>query len=234
MFNPVQSEKIYQQVNRQIQDLILSGQLKKGDKLPGERQLAEMLSVSRASVRESLRSLEIMGLLESRAGEGNFISESRTPILLEPLSIMFRLNNGTFRDILEIRSALEVEAAGIAAARLDDAQEAELRRLFRELQDSRNEAESVEIDKAIHLAIATSTGNYLFVTMLDAISSLMSAFIADARKVIVKNIKEQGRLDAIHQDVIDALCARDPAGARAAMERHFASVMESAELEGII
>ncbi len=58
MFNPVRSEKIYQQVNRQVQELILSGELKKGDKLPGERQLAEMLNVSRASVRESLRSLK--------------------------------------------------------------------------------------------------------------------------------------------------------------------------------
>lgn len=233
MFNPVRSEKIYQQVNRQVQELILSGELKKGDKLPGERQLAEMLNVSRASVRESLRSLEIMGLLESRAGEGNFVSDSKTPILLEPLSIMFKLNNGTFRDILEIRKVLEVEAAGLAAARMTKDQELELRSLFQSMEESDDETRSVEIDKAIHLAIANSTGNYLIVTMLEAISSLMTVFIADARRIIVKNIREQGRLEQIHADVIDALCQRDPEKARAAMSLHFEAVIESAGIEDL-
>jgi GntR family transcriptional repressor for pyruvate dehydrogenase complex len=234
MFNQVHSEKIYQQVNRQIQELILSGELKKGDKLPGERQLAELLGVSRASVRESLRSLEIMGFLESRSGEGTFISESNAPILLEPLSIMFKLNNGTFRDILEIRLVLEVEAAGLAAIRLTERDELKLRKLLRQLEECDDEGRSVEIDKAIHLAIAQSTGNYLIVTMLDAISSLMTSFIADARKIIVKNIKEQGCLEKIHHDVIAAICSHDPKQAQNAMRSHFDSVMESARMENMI
>jgi GntR family transcriptional repressor for pyruvate dehydrogenase complex len=129
---------------------------------------------------------------------------------------------------------LEVEAAGLAAIRLTERDELKLRKLLRQLEECDDEGRSVEIDKAIHLAIAQSTGNYLIVTMLDAISSLMTSFIADARKIIVKNIKEQGCLEKIHHDVIAAICSHDPKQAQNAMRSHFDSVMESARMENMI
>ncbi len=229
MFSPIKSEKIYQQINKQIQDLILSGELKNGDKLPGERQLAETFNVSRTSIRESIRSLEIMGLIESRPGEGNFIKDSDSTIMLEPLSIMFKLNNGTFNDILEIRIILEVEAAGLAAQRISSEDLEKLKSLIKELEYSKNEEHSVEIDKEIHYLIAHATGNFLIITVLDAISSLMTNFITDARKIIVKNINEQGRLLKIHKDVVEAICNKDVKETKNAMQRHFDSVIESIE-----
>ncbi|MBN2285992.1 MAG: FadR family transcriptional regulator [Tissierellales bacterium] len=231
MFHEVIPGKIYQQINKQIQELILGGALKKGDKLPPERQLAEALNVSRASIRESFRSLEIMGLIESRPGEGNFIASCDNAIIFEPLSIMFKLNNGKFRDILEIRMILEVEAAGLAAERITDDQLELLQTLMEDLEQSDNENHSVEIDKKIHYLIAESTGNFLIITMLDAISSLMTDFIANARLIIAKNISEQGRLTKIHKDVVKALCQKNPRLAQDAMRRHFYSVWESIENE---
>ncbi len=233
MFSPIKPEKIYRQINKQFQDLILSGDLKKGDKLPGERQLAESFNVSRASIRESIRSLEIMGLVESRPGEGNFVKDSNTAIMLEPLSIMFKLNNGTFNDILEIRIILEVEAVGLAAQRISAEDLEKLKALIKELEYSKNEEHSVEIDKEIHYLIAHATGNFLIITVLDAISSLMTNFIIDARKIIIKNINEQGRLLKIHKDVVEAICNKDIEAAKNAMRRHFDSVSESMENENI-
>ncbi len=233
MFHEVIPGKIYQQINKQIQDLILSEVLKKGDKLPPERQLAEAFNVSRASIRESIRSLEIMGLIESRPGEGNFISNFERPTIFEPLTIMFKINNGTFRDILEIRMILEVEAAGLAAERITDDHLKKLNDLMQALENSDDEAESVEIDKKIHYLIAEATGNYLIIVMLDAISSLMTSFIANARLIIAKNISEQGRLIRIHKDVVKALGQKNPRLAQDAMRRHFYSVYESIEGEDI-
>ena len=76
MFISVKNKKVYEEVIEQIKDMIYNGILKKGDKLPSERDMVEELQVSRTSVREALRSLEVIGLIESRQGEGNFIKES--------------------------------------------------------------------------------------------------------------------------------------------------------------
>ncbi|OPL08523.1 MAG: hypothetical protein AVO33_11275 [delta proteobacterium ML8_F1] len=231
MFREVVPGRIYQQINKQIQELILNGTLKKGDKLPPERQLAEAFNVSRASVRESFRSLEIMGLIESRPGEGNFITNYNNAIIFEPLSIMFKLNNGSFSDILEIRTILEVQAAGLAAERIATDQLQRLLSLMEELENSPSEEASVETDKQIHYLIAEATGNFLIITMLEAISSLMTSFIANARLIIAKNISEQGRLIKIHKDVVTAIAQKNPRLAQDAMRRHFYSVLESIENE---
>ena len=89
MLSPVKSTKIYEMVMEQIKDIVKKGELKSGDKLPSERDLCEKLEVSRASIREALRALQMLGLIESKHGEGNFINENIENSLLEPLSIFF-------------------------------------------------------------------------------------------------------------------------------------------------
>ena len=110
MFTSIDKGKVYLEIMRQIKEGIRSGQLKKGDRLPSERQMAEQLGVSRATVREAIRSLEIMGLIRCVQGEGNFIPDNLDGSLKEPMSLIFLLNQGSIDDITELRRALELEA----------------------------------------------------------------------------------------------------------------------------
>ena len=117
MFSNISNKKVYEQVIEQIQDNIMDGTFKKGDKLPSERDLSETMGVSRTSIREALRVLETMGVVESRQGEGNFICSNIEKSLLQPLSMMFKLNEGSWSDIFELRNVLEIECARLSALR---------------------------------------------------------------------------------------------------------------------
>ena len=118
MFSNISSKKVYEQVIEQIQESIFNGELKKGDKLPSERELSEQMRVSRTSIREALRVLETLGVVESKQGEGNFVCSNINKSLIEPLSLIFKLNNGTWMDVIELRQALELEAVRFASERI--------------------------------------------------------------------------------------------------------------------
>ena len=89
MLSPIKNTKVYEKVIEQVKDLVKSGELKSGDKLPPERDLSEQLQVSRTSIREALRALEMLGLVETKQGEGNFIKTDFENSLVEPLSIVY-------------------------------------------------------------------------------------------------------------------------------------------------
>lgn len=224
MFTPIKNKKVYEQVIEQIQAMIMEGKLKKGDKLLSERELAEQLQVSRPSIREALRALEIIGLIETRQGEGNFISGSVENSFFQPLSVLFMLNNGRSKDILELRVIIEVQIAGLAARRMTDEHKRELEELMSKLREAETEEESARIDKALHYKIAMITENYLLISLLQAISSLMESFIGNARIMILKNTESKNLLTEQHQRICCALIAEDSLEAERAMEEHLESI----------
>jgi GntR family transcriptional repressor for pyruvate dehydrogenase complex len=226
-FERIAPRKVYQQINGQLQDMILSGQLRMGDRLPAERQLADRLGVSRNSIRESLRSLEILGLVESRQGDGTFIVDHIETSCFEPLSVLFRLHNGSFSDILEIRLILEVEAAALAAQRIDADGRRQLSSLLAELKASTDEAHNIALDRDIHYHIAKASGNYLVLMFLEGISFILTRHIKDARQAILTAMNQQGILVDIHSAVVDAILTTDPEGARTSMKRHFEAITTS-------
>ena len=130
MFSNISSKKVYEQVIEQIQESIFNGELKKGDKLPSERELSEQMRVSRTSIREALRVLETLGVVESKQGEGNFVCSNINKSLIEPLSLIFKLNNGTWMDVIELRQALELEAVRFASERITKKEEIELENII--------------------------------------------------------------------------------------------------------
>ncbi|MFT9493792.1 FadR/GntR family transcriptional regulator [Anaerosolibacter sp.] len=227
MFTPIKSKKVYQHVIEQIQVMVMDGTLKKGDKLPAERELAETLGVSRTSIREALRVLEIIGTIESRQGEGNFITASMEKSLFEPLSVMFKIHQGTSLDILELRIIIENEAARIAAERIEQEDMDVLNELIQALAEAKDENESTIIDKEIHYKIAEITGNYLILSVLNAISTLMESFIKEARVRIINWRKERNLLLQQHQEICASIIAKDPDRAYRAMQAHFQSVIDS-------
>ena len=99
MSTPIRNPKAYDQVIEVIKDKIKKGKIKKGDKLPSEREMAESLGLSRASVREALRALEVIGLIESIQGAGNYIRTNFDNSLIEPLSLMFMLQESSVKEM---------------------------------------------------------------------------------------------------------------------------------------
>lgn len=229
MFSPIKSTKVYEQVIEQIQTMIANGDLKKGDKLPSERQLAEQLRVSRTSVREALRALQIIGLIEVRQGDGNFITETFDNCLFEPLSVMFMLQESKPRDIVDLRRIIEIETARLAAQRITDEEIVALRELINELKvlnEVQDEKNSVKVDKEFHYKIAHASKNILLLNILNVISSLMDHFIEDARGMILTNYDNDLLLLDQHEKILKALENRDPEAAAKAMGDHMDLIIE--------
>ncbi|MCI6738687.1 MAG: FadR family transcriptional regulator [Intestinibacter sp.] len=234
MFNNISNKKVYEQVIEQIQNNIMEGIFKKGDKLPSERELSEKMGVSRTSIREALRVLETMGVVESRQGEGNFICSNIEKSLLQPLSMMFKLNNGSFSDIYELRSILEIECARLSAIRATDMDCRELLSVVEEMEQEtfgENRYEIlVELDKKFHNTLSDISKNYLIESLFSTISNLFEKFIEDARYKIILFDSEQANKSLLiqHKKICESIIKKNQDMAVEAMREHMEYVMENA------
>jgi GntR family transcriptional regulator, transcriptional repressor for pyruvate dehydrogenase complex len=226
MFTPVKNTKVYEQVIEQIKEMIVSGKLKRGDRLPPERELVEQLQVSRTSIREAIRALQIIGLVECKQGGGNFIKESFENSLFEPLSIMFVLQNSKPEEILELRKIVEVETAALAAGKIKDKELKEIQEIIEQMKASSDEELDAKLDKELHYKIAHASGNFLVVNVLSAISSLVDSFIKDARKIILIQKENKEILLGHHESLYNALQAHDKSKAAKVMIKHLDFVNE--------
>src|SRR5215475_4210004 len=129
---PVKSIRIYEEIVRQIKSMIAEGRLKSGDQLPPERDLAEKFVVSRTSVREALRALESLGLIEIRAGEGTFVREVSVEALIEPLALVMLSQREAIGELFEARRLLEPAIAALAAERSTPDELHEMERILEE------------------------------------------------------------------------------------------------------
>ncbi|QGU95765.1 FCD domain-containing protein [Clostridium bovifaecis] len=226
MFTPIKNTKVYEQVINQIKTMIQDGTLKRGDKLPSERDLVEQLGVSRASIREALRVLEIVGLVECKQGEGNFIRSTFQDSLFEPLSIMFMLNECKVEEIFDLRKVMETETAALAAKEVTDAELKEMRDLIDEMKISEDEEERVKVDRKFHYKIAQASRNFLIVNILNTVSTLMDSFIKDARRNIINN-QHKDIIDEQHERILKGLKNRNPGEAAEAMRIHMELINEN-------
>lgn len=220
MLSPIKNTKVYEQVMEQIKAMIADGTLKKGDKLPTERELVEMLQVSRTSVREAMRAMEIIGLIECKQGGGNFVRDNFENNLFEPLSIMFMLEKGDTKEIIELRKIIEVETVALAAARISEEELESIGNIIEDLKHSTNEESAVKIDKRFHYEIAKASKNSLIISILNAISSLIDAYIKNARTKILAEGDNKVLLSSQHEKVYIALKKHDAAEAAEAMRQH--------------
>lgn len=230
MFTPVKSTKVYEQVIEQIKYMIVSGELKRGDRLPPERELVERLQVSRTSVREALRALQIIGLVECKQGGGNFIREQFEDNLIEPLSLMFTLQESKSSEILELRRVLEVETATLAARNISDADIKSLGEIIERMKSHPDEEENVVLDKDFHYIIARASKNNLIISILTAVSSLMDSFIKEAREAIINRDENKEALLEHHEKIYRALAEHNDMKAAKVMEDHMNMIIRNMDL----
>lgn len=230
MFTTIKTTKVYEQVIEQIKEMVSNGTLKRGDKLPSERDLSAQLGVSRTSIREALRALEVIGLLDCRQGEGNFIKENFENSLFEPLSIMFMLNKSKPHEVFELRTVIEVETAALAAKLITEEELHELKQILDMMKNCEDENKKSKLDKQFHYNIAKASRNLLIVTILNTISTLIDSLIKDARFQILKNDGEKNIIDYIdynHERIYNALAKGNSQEAANIMRMHMELINEN-------
>ena len=205
-----------------IKEMIISGALRPGDRLPREADLAQRLGLSRSSLREAVRALSLVRILDVRQGDGTYVTSLDAALLLDALSFVIELHQDrSVLELLEARRLLEGEAAALAAVRREPGQIAELRELIAAMPGCTGVEEFVENDIGFHRTIAGAAGNAIVSSLLESMSG------RTIRARIWRAITEGGATDrtvAEHQAICDAIERRSPELARAWMTVHVASV----------
>ena len=168
MFTKITEERAFDGILAQIIENIRRGELKPGDTLPAERVMAESLGVSRPAVREVLRALELMGIVTTVRGGANYITENMDQWLSAPLALLFQLNNSHVQQVQELRSALEQEAALLAAGNCTEKDALDLRSILAQLESSEDEKARAGLDKKLHTKIGRIAGNPMIYNVLDS------------------------------------------------------------------
>jgi GntR family transcriptional repressor for pyruvate dehydrogenase complex len=206
-----------------IMRLLTSGELGPGDRLPTERELALRLRVSRSTVREAIRGLAMVRVLQVRHGEGIFVTSLDAPLLLEATGFALQLmRDHEVVDLLELRAILEGAAAALASARMTDEQLRTLVRRLEELDAASTADELLEADIAFHASLAAGAGNVVLASLLDTFS---------ARTYRARHLNAGLGLDdalvrsrASHRRIYEAVAAKDPEAARASASAHVANL----------
>lgn len=206
-----------QRIVGQLLDMVRQRRLSPGDQLPPERELAATMGVSRSSLREALRALAVMGVLEMRQGAGTYVSSLEPDVLVRQVGVTLSLSRTAFDQLFIARLAVEPAICALAAERMDDATQAKLDECVRAaVAASADPAAFSRRDLELHNLICAAAGNALLAQFMAAIQALGLA--SRAETVLLPGQAERTILD--HQLIVAALRARDPEAAGAAMRAH--------------
>lgn len=204
------------EVARALLDYILSGQVGPGDKLPSERQLSESFGIGRSVVREGLKSLGLLGLVEFRHGGGTYFRGAESDLLPRVIEWGLLLGERHTHDLIEARRELEVITSGRAAKRHTQEQLDAVEAALARMAEAKMTDEFVEADVAFHLAVAEASGNTVLANMLKSISSLLDVWIhrvMEAAPSFEPSYSE-------HVPVFEAIRDGNAGAARDAMQSH--------------
>lgn len=198
---------------------LMDKELKKGDKIESERELAKRMDVGRSAIREALKVLDVLGMLDIRPGQGTYISSEETNFFIIPLSWSLFLNGSQLKDILEVRNLLEVKAAQLAAEHADEAGRKRLSLLEGKIgraYEEQKEKEFLDYEMEFHRCIAQCSGNQIIYSMLETISNLMRRLSATG----MEGAHQQEEIYRENQRIYSRILARDEEGSAEAMREH--------------
>jgi GntR family transcriptional repressor for pyruvate dehydrogenase complex len=225
-FEPLARRTFAADAIRTIKDMILDGRLEPGQRLPSERALSEALGVSRPTVREAIRSLQAMNILESRHGAGTFVASLSVEELLRPLQFVLSLADGGLEHLFEVRLLLEPGAAALAARRASPEAVAALRDCAaRTRAEARDDPEAMlRLDTELHERIVRASSNPL----LEHLWAATSALGAESRAYTARLPGIRDETIAEHQAIVDAIAAGDGVAAQTAMTSHIERIRRAA------
>jgi GntR family transcriptional repressor for pyruvate dehydrogenase complex len=198
--------------------LIRSGELKPGMRLPSEPQLVEMTGISRSSVREAVRGLQTMGLLEIRRGQGTFVREIESSSAVDAQMLLLLDNRQVLLDLMEVRQALEPLIARLAAEHANEDDVEAMRAALAQMTESQFGEHWRPAHLAFHSALVNATRN----TLLMKIWSLVTIFLKDSPLVTASRPEND---EQVHKGILEAVSANDPAAAVEAMSIHIRDML---------
>jgi GntR family transcriptional regulator, transcriptional repressor for pyruvate dehydrogenase complex len=216
-FTAVKKTRLFEGVARQIQALIVDGALKTGDLLPPERELAERFGVSRSSVRDAIRTLEFVGLVVPRQGEGTVVADVSPEAVVMPIASVLGRKRELIEELLDIRKMIEPALAARAAERATPEEIARLEDVLKRQRAKTQRGElAVEEDAEFHYQLALAAKNGVVRRVIDVLMRLL-------RETRARSLQTHGRPErslAGHKRILDAIKRRDPAAAERAVRRH--------------
>lgn len=222
MYQPIQSERLYERIVNQIEHRIAVGDLKVGDQLPTELELAKQFAVSRTAVREAVKALREKGLVEIRLGRGTFVTQGAEGAVRHSLGLLLKTEKG-LAHLAEVREILEPEIAALAATRISTENIAAMTEAIQTMDTALDNADVfAEADLDFHLALAEATQNPLIPSLMDSIIDLLR----EERKRTGAVEGGLARGQSHHKKILAAVICRDPGSARQAMRDHLQQVRE--------
>jgi GntR family transcriptional regulator, transcriptional repressor for pyruvate dehydrogenase complex len=228
MYKIVRTSRLYEQIIQQIEGSILAGELKPGDQLPAERELAQKFGVSRTAVREAVKALREKGLVEAYSGRGTFITDGTSQAIRQSLDLMMKIGQPDGSSHLaEVRTILEPEIAALAAERVQNHHLAAMREAIAVMDASRQDPNAyIEADLDFHLALAEAAANPLILSLLDSIVGLLRE-----QRLRIFNVDggpERGQFH--HKRILEAIEHRDAERAREAMRAHLQQIRQDSQI----
>ncbi|MBT53780.1 MAG: GntR family transcriptional regulator [Mameliella sp.] len=209
------------EVTKNLLGFLLSGDIKPGDRLPPERKLAEALGVGRTVLREGLKSLTVLGLVEGRQGDGNYLKATESEFLPRAIEWGMLLGAKVTNDLIESRQVLELSIVRLAAERITDKEIRKLDELMDKMRDADDAAKFARADVAFHLVIVKAARNE---TLLQIMNNMLSLLKVWTRRVLAEEVDFDELIDQ-HSGIVEALRAHDQDRAVSAMQAHLESVL---------
>ncbi|HEY7197444.1 MAG TPA: FadR/GntR family transcriptional regulator [Gaiellaceae bacterium] len=223
-FETVKRSAAAQEAVRQLQELVRSGELSPGQRLPPERTLAQQLGVSRSTLREAIRALVVMNILVSRHGTGTYVSSLEPELLAEPFQFIISISDEALLHLFEIRKVIEPACARLAAERIDETELAELDRILDDSEAALDDPEELlDRDVELHAVIVRATRNPLLMQIMSGIGGL--ALAGRRKTVVLPGMAE--RSVAEHREIVASLREHDSEAAAAAMTAHLVRIERS-------
>jgi GntR family transcriptional regulator, transcriptional repressor for pyruvate dehydrogenase complex len=223
LIEPIKKTRVAEEVADRIRVLILDGTFPPGQALPSERLLTERFGVSRGSIRDAIRMLGVIGLLETRHGQGTFPLELTVDRLVAPLASVMTYRHDLQNELLDVRRMFEPAVARVAATRATDEDFADLQRIIDAQQRKLKKGQSAIVeDTAFHAALARSTRNRVVVSLMSTLNDLL----VESRKLSLKQKGRPAKSIEGHEAVVAALRSRDAEGAAQAMYKHIDQIAD--------
>jgi GntR family transcriptional repressor for pyruvate dehydrogenase complex len=220
-FEPIERSSVAEQVAKKLLDLVRTKNLRPGDQLPPERELAAAMQVSRPSVREALRGLQILGVLKVRQGGGIYVSSLEASDLLGPLQLLITLNEHNVNALYESRKLIDGGIGRMAAERITPEDLTRMKNMLLVQRGLINDPIGFRVsDVEFHRVLSDATGNPFLVR----VSTSLYILGMEYRRIAAENPGVLGQSFRDHELIIAALEARDPDAAEAAMVQHMTNV----------
>lgn len=220
-FKPIKPKKVSSQIAEQVRSSILTGAFSPGEKLPPERELAEIFGVSRPSVRDALNILAAAGLVESHQGGGTIVKSLVEISTGSPLSELIKYERERALDVIEVRKCMEASTAYYAAERSLPEDLRKLEKIVAEMEENlETEKPSLELDAHFHIAVAQATHNVVWLHLMQSIFDAMKQFQMSVWKAVYLTVDDHRTLYHQHRSVLEAIRDRQPERARDEMMVH--------------